>query len=365
MAQLFLATLDGPDGFSKLCVLKRILPELAQDPSFAAMFVNEAKVAAMLSHPNIVQIFEFAKEEDQYFLAMEYVEGTSLDRLMKAARKATQPLGPRVAVEIGIPVANALAYAHDFTLPDGSPLSLVHRDIAPDNILVSREGIVKLTDFGVVKTAINAHGTVAGVVKGKWSYMSPEQVLALPVDRRSDVFSLGIVLYELATGVRLFRGDSVPQTANAVARAEVVPPSKIVANFPIALERILLKALAREPAQRYQTTAQLGAYLDAFRVSQSWSQGSQHLGALVTQLCPEDRSGTYPAYALSAESSSARRLATRSTSPTSQAGAMEVADHDIDIAEATPRDDLVSTPVALALAVGVAVVSLLFWYLVS
>ncbi len=362
MAQLFLATLDGPDGFTKTCVLKCILPDLAKDPAFAAMFVNEAKVAAMLSHPNIVQIFEFAKEQDQYYLAMEYVDGTSLDRLMKAARKAGQPLGPRVAVEVGVPIANALAYAHDFTLPDGAPLALVHRDVAPDNVLLSRDGIVKLTDFGVVKTAINSQGTVAGVVKGKWSYMSPEQVLALPVDRRSDVFSLGIVLYELSTGVRLFKGDSVPQTANAVARAEVVPPSKIVPDFPQPLERILLKALAREPSQRYQTTAQMGAYLDAFRVSQSWTSGAQHLGTLVNQLCPEDRSGRYAAYEPSIDASSSRRLFTPSTPLTRSTVAMV---DDNDIAEPSSRDGVVPTWLVAALAAGVAAVSVLFWYLVS
>lgn len=362
MARLFLATLNGPDGFAKRCVLKHILPELARDPSFAAMFVNEAKVAAMLSHPNIVQVFEFAKEQDQYYFAMEYVDGTSLDRLVRAARKAGLPLGPRVAVEVGIPVASALAYAHDFTLPDGTPLALVHRDVAPDNVLLSREGIVKLTDFGVVKTAINSQDTIAGVVKGKWSYMSPEQVLAMPVDRRSDVFSLGIVLYELSTGVRLFKGDSVPQTANAVARAEVVPPSQIVSDFPLPLERILLKALAREPSQRYQTAAQMGAYLDAFRTSQSWTSGSQHLGTLVSQLFPEGRSGRHTAYEPSSTASNASQLATPGSPwvPTNVAMVDETG-----LAGTSPRDGRLPGTLVVALASCVAVVSVLFWYLIS
>lgn len=359
MAQLFLASHDGPDGLERLCVLKRILPQLSEDPSFAAMFINEARVAALLSHPNIVRVFEVSREEEPYYLAMEYVEGASLDRLMKAARRAGQSLGPRVAVEVGIPVAAALAYAHDFSLADGAPLSLVHRDVAPDNILLSREGVVKLTDFGVVKTAINTHGTVAGVVKGKWAYMSPEQVLAMDVDRRSDVFSLGIVLYELSTGVRLFRGDSVPQTANAVARAEVVPPSQIVPDFPLPLERILLKALAREPSQRYQTTAQLGAYLEAFRASQSWTNGGRYLGAIVNQLCPPGYdlgpgTGSHPSHP--------RSLATPGGS-NAQSTILEV--DGLDVAEVGRHDRLVAPILAVSIAAVVAVASVLFWYFIA
>ena len=225
MARVFLASLDGPDGFAKPYVLKRILPEYARDEQFAQMFAIEAKVASMLSHPNIVNVFEFAIEKDDYYLVLEYVAGASLDRIVHAARKQGVPLGAQVAVEIGLGLARALAYAHGLVLPNGTPLELVHRDISPGNVLVSYDGSVKLTDFGVVKTSVTA--TVAGVVKGKWSYMSPEQISSQPVDRRSDLFSLGVVLYELATGQRLFRGDFIRATALRVMKATVPPRGRL------------------------------------------------------------------------------------------------------------------------------------------
>lgn len=290
MAQVFLAVLDGPDGFAKTFVIKRILPEYARDPSFAQMFVNEAKVAAMMSHPNIVQVFEFSKEQGEYFLSMEYVSGASLDRLVRVARKVGVSPGPRVAVEVGIAVANALHYAHTFTRPDGTPLNIVHRDISPDNILLSREGVAKLADFGVVKSDLNTQVTTAGVVKGKWAYMSPQQVASLPVDHRSDLFSLGVILYEVCTGRRLFKGDTLAATVTAVMKAEVPPPSKSIPDFPPRLERILLRSLAREPKDRYQSAADLAADLEAFRASQSWTAGGRHLASLVNTLFPRDGS---------------------------------------------------------------------------
>lgn len=291
MAQVFLAAIDGPAGFQKQCVVKRILPEYARDPRFSNMFINEARVAAMMSHQNIVQVFEFAREGDEYFLAMEYVPGAALDRLIRTARKLKVTLGPRVAVEVGIGIAHALEYTHTFTTPEGQPLGIVHRDVSPENILLSREGAVKLTDFGVVKSAINTEGTVAGMVKGKWSYMAPEQVSNLPVDHRADLFALGVVLYEVATGRRLFKGDSLAGTVAAVMHAEVPPPSTVVPGFPPALERVLMKALQRDPAQRFQSGAEFAAALDTFRASQPWtSGGAQHLAALVNGLFPRDGS---------------------------------------------------------------------------
>lgn len=293
MAQVFLASLDGPDGFSKTCVIKRIRPEYARDEAYAQMFVNEAKVAAMLSHPNVVHVFEFAKEQGTYFLAMEYVAGASLERMVRAARAANVPLGPRTAVEIGIPVANALAYVHAFAPPDGgAPLKLVHRDITPGNVLVSREGNVKLADFGVAQSTMSTQNTVAGVVKGKLPYMSPEQVSGLPLDGRSDVFSLGIILYELTTGHRLFKGDSVGATALAVMRGRIPKPSQLVPNVPAELERIIMTALARDLRKRYGSANAMAADLEAFRVSQNWSTGSNHLGTLVTSLFSKDLAGS-------------------------------------------------------------------------
>ena len=174
MAQVFLASRQGPEGFAKPYVIKRILPQYSRDEQFSRMFVTEAKVAALLDHPNIVHVFDFEFENGDYYLVMEYVAGASLAQVLRANRRKGVPLGAQIAVEIGVAVAHALAYAHDLTLPDGTPLDLVHRDISPGNVLISRDGAVKLADFGVVKTSMTA--TVVGVVNGKWAYMSPEQI---------------------------------------------------------------------------------------------------------------------------------------------------------------------------------------------
>jgi serine/threonine protein kinase len=290
MARVSLATLEGPAGFSKRYVVKRILPEFVRNPQFARMFANEARVAAMLDHPNIVRVFEFERENGNYYLVMEYVDGASLDQIARAARKGGVPLGPDFAVEVGLPLAHALAYAHGLKLPDGRPLDLVHRDVSPGNVLISRDGAVKLTDFGVVKSSITT--TVAGAVKGKLSYMSPEQISGQKVDHRSDVFSLGVVLYEIATGLRLFRGDSLGATAVRVMRAVVPPPRSVLPDTDPRLEAILMKMLERDPRARYQSAAAVAADLEAYRAARPADMRSIPLADMVRVLFPGD---TYPA----------------------------------------------------------------------
>ena len=294
MAHLLLASIDGPDGFSKPCVIKRILPEYANLEAFSRMFADEAKVAALLTHPNIVQVFDFGRIEGQYYLAMEWIQGQSLDRVMRHAWKGAFPLGPRVAVDVGLAISDALAYAHAKTLPDGTPLKLVHRDVTPGNVLVSRDGIVKLADFGIVKSAVNLERTVTGVVKGKYPYMSPEQITNRELDHRSDLYSLGIVLYEASTGKRLFKRDTVEATIMAASQANVPPPSEFIPDFPPGLEHILLKLLQREPDARYQSARELHVDLERFRASQHWTSGGRELAMLVTKLCPPDPSGQLP-----------------------------------------------------------------------
>ena len=286
MAQIYLATIDGPQGFSKVCVLKRILPQFANLPDFEEMFVTEAKVAALLQHPNIVQVFDFGRVADNYYLTMEYIDGTSLNGLMRAASRAGVPLGPRLAVHLGIPLCDALSYVGSMRLPNGDPLNLVHRDVTPGNVLISNSAEVKLTDFGVVKTSNNAKSTAAGVLKGKFAYMSPEQVRHRPLDHRSDIFSLGVVLYELATGHRLFKRSSIAEMLNAVSNADVPLPSELVPNFPPGVSQILMKALAREPEQRYQSAREMMVDLDNFRQEQHWSSGRRELAALMSSLFP-------------------------------------------------------------------------------
>jgi serine/threonine-protein kinase len=290
MARVSLATLEGPAGFSKHYVVKRILPEFVRNPQFARMFANEARVAAMLDHPNIVRVFEFEQESGNYYLVMEYVDGASLDQIARAARKGGVPLGPDFAVEVGLPLARALAYAHALKLSDGRPLDLVHRDVSPGNVLISRDGAVKLTDFGVVKSSITT--TVAGAVKGKLSYMSPEQISGQRVDHRSDLFSLGVVLYEVATGLRLFRGDSLGATAVRVMRAVVPPPRSVSPDTDPRLEAILMKMLERDPRGRYQSAGALAADLETFRASRPADARSIPLADMVRVLFPGD---TYPA----------------------------------------------------------------------
>src|SRR4029079_7270467 len=265
MARVSLATLEGPAGFSQPYVVKGILTQVVRNTQFARMFANEARVAAMLDHPNIVRVFEFEKDSGNYYLVMEYVDGASLDQIARAARKGGVPLGPDFAVEVGLPLARALAYAHALKLPDGRPLDLVHRDASPGNVLISRDGAVKLTDFGVVKSSITT--TVAGAVKGKLSYMSPEQISGQRVDHRSDLFSLGVVLYEVTTGLRLFRGDSLGATAVRVMRAVVPPPRSVMPETDPRLEAILMKLLERDPRARYQSAADLLIDLEGYRSS--------------------------------------------------------------------------------------------------
>jgi serine/threonine-protein kinase len=291
MAQVFLAHRQGPEGFSKPYVIKRILPQYSQDEQFARMFVVEAKVAALLDHPNIVHVFDFEIEQGNYYLVMEYVPGASLAQLLRANRRRGAPLGPHIAVEIGAATAHALAYAHEVAFPDGRPMELVHRDISPGNVLVSRDGAVKLADFGVVKTSLTA--THVGVVNGKWAYMAPEQVAGQSVDKRADLFSLGIVLYEIITGVRLFRGENAAATASRVMNAPIGRPISLVPDLDPHLDEIVMRMLERDPRARYQTAAALAYDLEAVRALPQFSAGGIRLRTLVRTLLPDE--GSTPA----------------------------------------------------------------------
>lgn len=358
MADIFLAVIDGPDGFSKTCVIKRILPEYASLDVFSKMFAGEAKVAALLSHPNIVQVFDFGKIDGQYYLAMEWIQGASLDQVVRRARKASFPLGPRMAVNVGIAIADALSYAHAKTLPDGTPLRLVHRDITPGNVLVSREGVIKLADFGVVKSEVNLERTAAGVVKGKFAYMSPEQVTNRDLDGRSDLFSLGIVLYEIATGRRLFKFDSVQQTIIAISNAEVPAPSTREPGFPAALERILLKLLARAPEARHQTAAELHADLEQFRASQNWTSGGREIALMMGKLFPPE-TAALPAAPVSSFGSLS------GTEPTDSNHGRPLADEDVD-STSSSVGQAGGFPWLVVAAVGAALLgSILFWFAVA
>jgi eukaryotic-like serine/threonine-protein kinase len=298
MAEVFLARSKGPQGFSKTLVLKQILPHLAEDESFVQMFLAEAKIAALLSHPNIVQIFDFGELDGAYFLAMEYVEGVDLRRLCKSLNRQKLSIPPEIAARIFSDVCQGLEYAHEFRHPHtGEPLNLVHRDLSPDNILVSTSGSVKLLDFGIAKAGSVVDVTRSRVLKGKYSYMSPEQIRGETLDARSDLFSLGIVLYELLTGRKPFvsvTGDEGLGTMNAVLTSTPAKARELRPDLPPALEDILKMALAKPRDGRYQTCRQLQEDLDGYLLSTGRTTGAREVAEWVNELEVSERSVARP-----------------------------------------------------------------------
>jgi serine/threonine-protein kinase len=254
MAEIYLATSQGAEGFEKEVVIKRIRSFLASDPSFVDMFIAEARLASRLNHGNVVQIFDFAKHEDTYYLAMEYVRGCTLWDLRKKCKELMEPMPPVLVAHIGAEVARGLHYAHRLKV-NGEPLYLVHRDVTPHNVLISFDGAVKLTDFGIAKAGNKL--TSPGMLKGKFAYMSPEQSRGENVDVRTDVFALGIVLWEMLTGGRLFDGDSELAVLRSVQQSTITPPSSLNPDVPDELNAVLMKALERNPDARYQTAGEL------------------------------------------------------------------------------------------------------------
>ncbi|HYV41337.1 MAG TPA: protein kinase, partial [Thermoanaerobaculia bacterium] len=264
MAELFRARRSGVEGFQKIVAIKKILPHIAGDEEFITMFADEAKLAAQLNHPNIVHIFDLGKiEAGGYFIAMEHVEGRDLRSILHMARETGLRLPVPLAVAIAAKVAAALDYAHRRRGDDGRELNIVHRDVSPPNILVSTEGDIKLCDFGIAKAASKVSRTESGALKGKVPYMSPEQAWGKPVDQRSDIYSLGTVLFEMLTGRKLFQGDSDLNVLEKVRAGEVVLPSSLNPDVPPGLDAAVLKALAREPDERYLRTSDMLRDLEA------------------------------------------------------------------------------------------------------
>jgi len=285
MAEIYLAYARGPEGFEKEVVIKRIRSFLATDPSFVDMFIAEARLASRLNHANLVQIFDFDKHEDSYYLAMEYVRGHSLYDVRRRARETLQSMKPALVAHVGAEVARGLHHAHRLT-DKGKPLNLVHRDVTPHNVLLSYDGAVKLTDFGVAKAG-NSH-TAAGVLKGKFAYMSPEQSRGDPVDARTDVFALGIVLWEMLTGGRLFDGDSDVAVLRAVQQSAIAPPARLNPDVSAELDAIIMRALEREASARFQTAGELERALASFVLQTSKSIDDTDLGAYLRALYAEE-----------------------------------------------------------------------------
>ncbi len=252
MAEIYKAKMEGVEGFQKLVAIKKILPQFTHNKDFTTMFIDEAKVAAQLSHRNIVHIYDLGKIENSYFIAMEYVEGTDLRKILHEEREKGRILPIPICLFIAIQVASALDYAHHKKGADGSDLNIVHRDVSPQNILISKDGEIKICDFGIAKAASKASHTRAGSLKGKLQYMSPEQAWGKPVDYRSDIFSLGVVLYEMLTGKHLFEGDSEISILEKVRNPKVEPISKYLKEYPKELEDIVTRALKEDPQERFQ-----------------------------------------------------------------------------------------------------------------
>ncbi|MBI5479598.1 MAG: protein kinase [Deltaproteobacteria bacterium] len=264
MAEIYLARHMGIEGFEKLVVIKRILPVLAADPHVVQMFLDEARLAATLHHSNIVQVFDIECDAGSYFLAMEFLHGEDVGRVMKALRASGRELPLEHAVSIVLGVCAGLHYAHERTGSDGQPLEIVHRDVTPQNVFVTYEGAVKLVDFGIAKASRRATATRYGTLKGKIRYMSPEQARCLPLDRRSDVFAVGILLWELTTGRRLFGGPSEFDTLRTIIETDAPPPSGVTPGYPHRLEQIVLHALRRPKEERYQTAQEMQLALEEF-----------------------------------------------------------------------------------------------------
>jgi serine/threonine-protein kinase len=263
MAELYLARHRAAGGYEKVVAVKRILPHLAEDETFARMFLNEAKLAASLDHSNIAHVIDFGSEGGEHFIAMEYVHGRSVhDVLRRAGAQGRVPL--HCALTILVDVAAALHYAHERAGPDGTPLGLVHRDVSPSNILVTYDGEVKLVDFGIAKATAHGNATRTQAIKGKLAYMAPEQVRGDTLDRRADVFSLGVVTYELCVGQRCFFAGGEFELINRVATSKFERPRTVEPAFPEQLEAIIVRALSVNPSDRHPDARTFQRSLEAF-----------------------------------------------------------------------------------------------------
>jgi serine/threonine protein kinase len=261
MAEVYLAEREGLEGFAKQVAIKRVLAHLSEKERFIRMFLDEARLSARLNHSNCVQVFDIGYGENSYFIVMEWVDGTSLKALVDHYRRLGQSIPAPIAVHIVLEVAKGLAYAHELRDSEGRELHIIHRDISPPNVLLSRYGEVKIVDFGLAKANSQLEKSEPGIIKGKFGYLSPEAALGQEIDARTDVFALGIMLWELLAGRRLFLGETDFQTVRLVQQAVVPDISAINSSVPQELARIIEKSLARLPEDRIATAYDFGQQL--------------------------------------------------------------------------------------------------------
>ena len=283
MAEIFLANVKGVEGFEKTIVLKRILPHLAEEPDFVKMFIDEAKLASTLTHPNIVQVYELGSIDNRFFIAMEYVPGIDLSTLAKKIWMRSEKIPLGAALAIGIDAARGLHYAHEKRDMTGQHLGLVHRDVSPQNILLSNEGQVKITDFGIAKAENKSTKTRSGVLKGKFSYMAPEQAFGKNIDRRADLFALGLVVYELFANKRQYKSDNELEMLEMARLAEIPPLTTAVPGFPESLSLVLQKALAPKMDDRYASCAEFANALQKEALALGEGYDTDRLGVLIRE----------------------------------------------------------------------------------
>jgi serine/threonine protein kinase len=288
MAEIHLGSFQGAAGIEKLVAIKRIKAEHARDAEYIRMFLNEARIAATLHHPNLVQTYDSGCESGTYFLAMEYLRGQDTRRIVQALALAGREMPLEVAIAIAHGVATGLHYLHEKRDAAEQPLGLVHRDVSPANVFVTSAGVVKLVDFGIAKAVRRGNDTRAGILKGKVAYMSPEQCRIEPLDRRSDVFSLAIVLWELTVGRRLFDQGSDLEIMHAIDHADVPRPSRLVPRYPAGLEKIVEKGLARDREDRYRSAEELQIDLERFAHDNQLAITPRSLSSFVRSLFGEN-----------------------------------------------------------------------------
>ena len=289
MAEIYLAKTRGIGGFEKFLALKVIHPNYAQDEHFVKMLVDEAKIAVHLQHVNIAQIFDLGRIDQTYYIAMEFVDGADLFRILKRASEIELDMAIELAAFVAQEVCAALDYAHNKKDDFGRPLAIIHRDISPQNVLISYAGEVKLVDFGIAKATQRLQNTAAGVIKGKYYYMSPEQAWGDPVDHRTNVFSAGILLYEMLVGQMLYLEEDLTVLLDRVRKADIQSPRTLRPDLPVELEAIVMKALARKPEERFLSAHAFGRALERFLFAYAPDMSANRLGAFVDRVLGDDR----------------------------------------------------------------------------
>jgi serine/threonine protein kinase len=284
MASVHLARMDGPGGFQKWVAIKRIHPHLVEDQTFIHMFLDEARIAARISHSNVATVFDLGEHEDTYWIAMEYLHGEPLREVMRRTEELAAPMPPEIACRVIADAAEGLHAAHELLGKNGEKLGLVHRDVTPHNLFVTYDGTTKVVDFGIAKFSSRMSSTRAGTLKGKLAYMSPEQVHGEGIDRRTDIFALGVVLWELTTGQRLFRMESDLDTLAKVQECNVPRPSSIVRGYPIDLEKIVMKALSKNRGERFKTAREFSRALQSLLMRRGLFIASDEVCAYMKQI---------------------------------------------------------------------------------